>query len=90
MLTCGAIVLASLYIKLNVGIVELWSCDSHSNCRYKQELRGTYNSNQEESKQMTSRSREKKKKETKQYKEPSYKKAVRSLTVHKKTEQIFM
>ena len=56
MLTCGAIVLASLYIKLNVGTVELWSCDSHSNCRYKQELRGTYNSNQE-GKQMTSRNR---------------------------------
>ena len=46
MFTGVAIVLASLYIKLNVGIVELWSCDSHSKCRYKKELRGTYNSNQ--------------------------------------------
>ena len=82
MFTGVAIVLASLYIKLNVGIVELWSCDSHLNCRYKQELRGTYNSNKEEVKQMTSRNREKGKTETKQNKEPSYKKAVRSLTVH--------
>ena len=47
MFTGVAIVLASLYIKLDVGTVELWSCDSHSNCRYKQELRGTYNSNEE-------------------------------------------
>ena len=50
MLTGVAIVLASLYVKLKVDTAELWSCDSHSNCRYKQELRGSYNSNQEEGK----------------------------------------
>ena len=34
MLTGVAIVLASLYVKLKVGTVELWSCDSYSNYRY--------------------------------------------------------
>ena len=60
MLTGVAIMLASLYVKLKVDTVELWSCDSYSNCK-KQEPRGTYNSNQEEGKQMTSRHREKEK-----------------------------